>query len=96
MCREKHVGAAAEDGDGSMPKTADRGYGSRHKELRRKFARIVNAGGAECARCGKAIIPGEPWDLGHDDFDRSQYQGPEHRSCNRRTAGRARRFSQEW
>ena len=22
------------------------------------------------------IAPGEPWDLGHDDFDRSRYVGP--------------------
>jgi hypothetical protein len=47
-----------------------------------------------CARCGSAIRPGDPWDLGHDDADRRFYSGPEHRVCNRGTTGRAR--SRRW
>jgi hypothetical protein len=32
----------------------------------------------------------EPWDLGHDDHDRSITRGPEHRDrCNRAAAGRS-------
>lgn len=62
---------------------SSRGYGSAHKALRVRYARLVDAGQAICARCHRPIFPGEPWDLGHVDGDRSRYAGPEHRSCNR-------------
>src|SRR5215216_2030848 len=52
-------------------KTNERGYGLEHKRLRQKVAREVAAGLATCARCGYLIQPDEPWDLGHDDHDRS-------------------------
>src|SRR4051794_14389578 len=69
-------------------KTAARGYGGRHQQLRAQFAPRVATGGVRCARCGEPIRPGEAWDLGHVDGDKSRYQGPEHARCNRATAGR--------
>lgn len=83
-------------------KTAERGYGKTHQDLRRKWLPLVERGGVACARCGGFIEPGGAWDLGHHDLDRSVYVGPEHAACNRgasmrRTNGRRRRVvSQVW
>jgi hypothetical protein len=72
------------------PSSADRGYGGAHEAARKRLLPLVLAGGVRCARCGEPIVPGEPWDLGHNDYDRSQYSGPEHARCNRATASRRR------
>ena len=83
-------------------KTTARGYGWQHQQLRKRWQRFVDAGEAYCARCGGWIPPGSLSDLGHDDFDRSSYQGPEHSRCNRRAprlkrrARVQRRFSRVW
>jgi hypothetical protein len=81
--------------------TKQRGYDTKHKKLRKKYARMVATGTTPCARCGRLILPGEPWDLGNADSDRSIYAGPEHRACNRATAARRSlkprwRFSRDW
>ena len=65
-----------------------RGYGIGHQRLRKRWAPSVAAGMVACARCGGLIAAGEPWDLGHDDHDRSLPAKPEHEKCNRATAGR--------
>jgi hypothetical protein len=67
-------------------KTSSRGYGWRHQQRRKVWERVVAAGEAYCARCGRGIRPDEPWDLDHED-DRNGYRGPSHRGCNRATAG---------
>jgi hypothetical protein len=67
-------------------RTVERGYGQRHRELRRRFAPLVASGSVCCWRCGELIAPWQAWDLGHDDDDRRRYQGPEHASCNRRAS----------
>lgn len=72
----------------TRPNQRDRGYGYDHKKLRKQIAPDVDAGRANCWRCGLPIAKGQPWDLGHDDEDRSKYRGPEHVACNRATAGR--------
>ena len=68
--------------------TTQAGYGHSHQAVRAAWRSRVEAGGVDCARCGLPIVPGEPWDLGHSDHDRAKYSGPEHRACNRATAGR--------
>lgn len=72
-----------------------RGYGWMHQQLRARWARRVALGRVRCAYCGRLIVRGEPWDLGHDDVDRRRYTGPEHRACNRNVAAR-RHHSREW
>lgn len=69
--------------------TTRRGYGSDHQRLRKQWARIVEAGEAHCARCGRAIQPGTPWALDHRD-DRQGYLGPSHQRCNQAAANRKR------
>jgi len=74
-----------------------RGYGSRHKSLRKALERVVAADDAVCARCGLPIQPWESFDVDHDDHDRSRYLGPSHVRCNRSTAHRRRRrWSRRW
>lgn len=69
-------------------KTAERGYDGPHQRERARWRPKVEAGLVDCARCTKWIQPGTPWDLGHDDHDRSIYTGPEHERCNRQAGGR--------
>ena len=67
-----------------------RGYDARHDKLRAQWAPRVATGTVRCWRCGELITATEPWDLGHDDHDRTKYNGPEHANgCNRRAAGHA-------
>ena len=65
-------------------KTVARGYGPPHRWEPR-----VKTGTVPCRRCGELIRPDEPWDLGHDDLDRSLPRAPEHRHCNRATRAHA-------
>lgn len=69
-------------------KTAARGYGGAHAKKRAEAKKLVDAGLANCWRCGTWLPPGQPFDLGHDDHDRSIYRGPECVPCNRATSGR--------
>jgi hypothetical protein len=73
-----------------MATSRERGYGSVHRQRRKALEPLVAAGRAACWRCGQPIVPGEPWDLGHDDDDRTRYRGAEHRACNRATYDRRR------
>lgn len=59
-----------------------------HQQLRKQLEPQVDTGLVQCWRCGVLITAGTPWDLGHDDDNPLLYRGPEHRDCNRATAGR--------
>jgi len=55
----------------------------------------VEAGGVVCSRCQRPILPGQKWDLGHDDLDRSVYTGPEHARCNRGAPSRRKNAARQ-
>lgn len=75
-----------------MARTVANGYGKAHKRLRAEIAQQMLDGMIFlCWRCGRLINPSRPWDLGHDDRDRSLYRGPEHVACNRATRRRRAR-----
>ena len=64
-----------------------RGYGSAHRALRERWARVVASGAATCCRCGRPIRPDQAWHLDHAE-DRTAYRGPSHAHCNLAAAGR--------
>jgi hypothetical protein len=61
-------------------------YGGAHQAIRRALAPYVP--GTRCWRCGHPILPGQPWDLGHDDDNPALYRGPEHARCSRQAGAR--------
>ena len=67
-------------------RTTALGYGYHHQQLRKRWAKLVEARGVLCGRCGRLIDPATPWDLGHPDDDKTQKPAPWHRVCNRRYA----------
>ena len=71
--------------------TSERGYGPAHGRARAAWVAVVAAGEVTCRRCGQLIPPGAAWDLGHHDPSSPAPTGPEHRQCNRATAGRRHR-----
>lgn len=74
----------------TKPSAHSRGYGSKHRALRARYAPLVAQGNYPCARCHRPITKGTPWHLGHVDGS-PEYAGPEHAYCNNatRTKGRA-------
>lgn len=78
----------ASEADKARGTREQRGYGHAHRSLRKAFIPEHQAGTLICWRCRELIRPDEPFDLGHDDHDRTQYRGAEHQRCNRATNGR--------
>lgn len=72
----------------TKPSSTARGYGAPHRALRAEWQRVVDAGAAECWRCGREVKPGDEWHLGHDDNDRTKYRGVECPKCNTEHGGR--------
>lgn len=72
----------------------ERGYGADFWAARRYWVDEVNRGGVACWRCKKPLQPGQSFDLGHDDDDRSIIRGPECPRCNRSAGGRKGRAMQ--
>lgn len=67
----------------------DRSYDLARVWWKRKIDRgdEVNCHAPECLMPHRRILPGQPFDLGHDD--NRNVRGPEHPRCNRSAGGRA-------
>lgn len=76
------------------PAQHNRDYGRAHRKLRKAWGAKVELGYVRCSRCWEFISPSQQWDLDHNDEDRTRYNGPAHRYCNRAASnrGKARRF----
>jgi len=79
----------AREADKARGKTYDRGYDRAHVQKRKREARTVASGTAECWSCGQRISPFEPFHLGHCEDDRNVTHGPEHPGCNLGHRGKA-------
>lgn len=70
-----------------------RGYDTAYDRARKRWAPKVAACTVHChaptclAPSGRLILPGQAWDLGHDE--QRNIRGPEHAVCNRSAGGRA-------
>lgn len=65
---------------------------SRTRTLRPRWQAAINRGEVACWRCGRPIVPGQLWDMGHvTDLARGGDPNemlPEHRGHNRSEGGR--------
>jgi hypothetical protein len=83
----------------TLGKTTAGGWDGRHKQQRRRWQAMLNQGAViQCActrpdcthqgQCPVLIDSATRWDLGHDDHDRTRYNGPECVPCNRSAGAR--------
>jgi len=56
-----------------------------YRAARAVVKRQVEAGTAQCWRCGRQLVSGH-WHLGHHDMDRTRLMGGECATCNLRAA----------
>lgn len=72
------------EADRARGSSTARGYDAEHRHERAHWIKLIASGEpVYCARkCGKRILPGDPFDLGHNDA-RTAWTGPECPSCNR-------------
>lgn len=72
--------------------TTNKGYGSEHQRLRRRWAPLVATGMVRCALGGELLKPGTKWHLSHSDHPDAHrlglYAGP---ACARHNNGTNRR-----
>jgi len=84
----RHCTTHTREHDRARGTRTQRGYNYQHDKLRAQYARDIQHGRTlHCHRCGEPIVNTDDLHLGHSD-DRKRHEGPEHKLCNLREAGR--------
>ena len=92
LTQARHCGDCAGQYELKRGRRQARGYDRDYDEARKRWepkvaACSVHCHAPVCLMPARLILPGQDWDLGHDE--QRNIRGPEHSKCNRSAGGKA-------